>query len=92
MDAHIHYVCVSLVQNAVYTCCAYVGKCEKGLCEVTGETDRRFQTRASPGIARVKFWSIVLIAYHYIVLRDEAKIAKGEGGPIYGTLPLRYNL
>ena len=92
MDAHIHYVCVSLVQNAVYTCCAYVGKCEKGLCEVTGETDRRFQTRASPGIARVKFWSIVLIAYHYIVLRDEAKIAKGEGGRIYGTLPLRYNL
>ena len=32
---------------------------------------RRFQTRASPGIARVKFWSIVLIAYHYIVLRDD---------------------
>ena len=28
-------------------------------------------TRASPGIARVKFWSIVLIAYHYIVLRDD---------------------
>ena len=32
---------------------------------------RRFQTRASPGIARVKFWSIVHIAYHYIVLRDD---------------------
>ena len=31
---------------------------------------RRFQTRASPGIARVKLWSIVLIAYHYIVLQD----------------------
>ena len=28
------------------------------------------QIQASPGIARVKFWSIVLIAYHYIVLRD----------------------
>ena len=24
---------------------------------------------AKPGIAQVKFWSIVLIAYHYIVLR-----------------------
>ena len=23
-----------------------------------------FQARASPGIAQVKFWSIVLIAYH----------------------------
>ena len=32
---------------------------------------RRFQTRASPGIAWVKFWSIVLIAYHYIVLWDD---------------------
>jgi len=32
---------------------------------------RRFQTQASPGIARVKFWLIVLIAYHYIVLRDD---------------------
>ena len=32
---------------------------------------RRFQTRASPGIARVKFWSIVLIVYHYIVLWDD---------------------
>ena len=37
MHARMHYVCVSLVQNAVYTRCAYVGKCEKGLCEVTGE-------------------------------------------------------
>ena len=37
MDARMHYVCISLVQNAVYTCCAYVGKCEKGLCKVTGE-------------------------------------------------------
>ena len=25
-----HYVSISLVQNAVCTCCAYVGKCEKG--------------------------------------------------------------
>ena len=32
---------------------------------------RRFQTGASPGIARVKFWSIVLIAYHYIVSWDD---------------------
>ena len=32
---------------------------------------RGFQTRASPGIARVKFWSIVLIAYQCIVLRDD---------------------
>ena len=32
---------------------------------------RRFQTRASLGIARVKFWSIVLIAYHYIVLQED---------------------
>ena len=32
MHAHIcmHYVCASLVQNAVWTCCAYVEKCEKG--------------------------------------------------------------
>ena len=30
----------------------------------------RFQTRASPGIAQVKFWSIILITYHYIVLWD----------------------
>ena len=27
---------------------------------------RRFQTRASLGIARVKFWSVVLIAYHLL--------------------------
>ena len=40
---------------------------------------RRFQTRASPGIARVKFWSIVLIAYHYIVLRDDgAEFSDGK--------------
>ena len=26
----MHYVSVSLVQNTVCTCCAYVGKCEKG--------------------------------------------------------------
>ena len=32
---------------------------------------RQFQTWASPGIAWVKFWSIVLIAYHYIVLRGD---------------------
>ena len=35
--------------------------------------NRRFQTRTSPGIAWVKFWSIVLIAYHYIVLRDNGE-------------------
>ena len=32
--ASMHYVYVSLVQNAVCTCCSYVEKCEKGLCEV----------------------------------------------------------
>ena len=32
---------------------------------------RQFQTRASLGIVWVKFWSIVLIAYHYIVLWDD---------------------
>ena len=32
---------------------------------------RQFQTRTSPGIAWVKFWSVVLIAYHYIVLQDD---------------------
>ena len=31
---------------------------------------RQFQTRASSGIAWVQFCSIVLIAYHNIVLRD----------------------
>ena len=42
MDARMHYVCVSLVQNAVCTCCAYVGSVKKGLYEVTGEkTDVR---------------------------------------------------
>ena len=32
MHAHVrmHYVCASLVQNAVWMCCAYVEKCEKG--------------------------------------------------------------
>ena len=30
MHPRMHYVSVSLVQNAVCTCCAYVGKCEKG--------------------------------------------------------------
>ena len=36
MHAHIcmHYMCASLIQNAVWTCCAYV---ERVLCEVTGE-------------------------------------------------------
>ena len=32
---------------------------------------RQFQSRASPGIAQVKFWSVVLIAYHYIVFQDD---------------------
>ena len=41
------------------------------LRKLSGSEHRRFQTRTSPGIARVKFWSIVLIAYHYIVLRDD---------------------
>ena len=29
------------------------------------------QTRANQGIARVKLWSVVLIACHYIDLRDD---------------------
>ena len=37
MHPRMHYVCVSLVQNAVCMCCAYVGKRKKGLCEVTGK-------------------------------------------------------
>ena len=37
--AHL-YACVS-VQNVVSTCCAYVGNCEKGLCEVTREKNWR---------------------------------------------------
>ena len=32
---------------------------------------RQFQVRPSPDIAQVEFWSIVLIAYHNIVLRDD---------------------
>ena len=40
------------------------------LVENTPREHRWFQTWASPGIARVKFWSVVLIAYHYIVSRD----------------------
>ena len=38
---------------------------------ISGVPHRCLQTQASPGIARVKFWSIVLIAYHYIVLWDD---------------------
>ena len=30
MHPSMHYVSISLVQNAVCTCCPYVGKCEKG--------------------------------------------------------------
>ena len=30
VHTHMHYVCVSLVQNAVCMCNAYVEKCEKG--------------------------------------------------------------
>ena len=51
--------------------CAYLGTYLEVRGPVCPEPHRRFQTRASPGIARVKFWSIVLIAYHYIVLRDD---------------------
>ena len=43
---------------------------------VCPETWQWFQTRASLGIARVKFWAIVLIAYHYIVLRDDDSAAR----------------
>ena len=37
MNACMHYVCISLAENAVCTCCAYVGSVRKGLYEVTGE-------------------------------------------------------
>ena len=39
---------------------------------------RRFQTRASPGIARVKFWSIMLIDYRYILRDDRAEFSNGK--------------
>ena len=39
---------------------------------------RRFQTRASPGIARVKFWSIMLIDHHYILRDDRAEFSDGK--------------
>ena len=51
-------------QFSVYHIMSYIDNCMY---------HRRFQIRASPGIARVKFWSIVLIAYHYIVLRDDGE-------------------
>ena len=35
MHAHKHYMCASLVQNAMCTCCALCSY--KGLCKVTGE-------------------------------------------------------
>lgn len=39
--------------------------------------------RQNLGIARVKFWSIVVIAYHYIVLWDNG--ALGQGRPTVRT-------
>ena len=39
---------------------------------------KKIVTRASPGIARVKFWSVVHIAYHYIVLRDDGAESFGS--------------
>ena len=45
-------------------------KCMESAESADSAVHRRFQTRASPGIARVKLWSIVLIAYHYVVLQD----------------------
>ena len=42
MHAHKHYVCASLVQNAVCMWCALCRCVKKGFCEVTGEkTDVR---------------------------------------------------
>ena len=41
---------------------------------------RRFQTWASPGIAQVEFWIIVLIAYHYIILRDDGAEPSDSNG------------
>ena len=42
MNTHKHYVCASLVQNAVCMCCALYRSVKKGLCKVTGKkTDVR---------------------------------------------------
>ena len=42
MHARKHYVCTSLVQNGVCTCCALCRSMKKCLCKVTGEkTDVR---------------------------------------------------
>jgi len=43
----------------------------------------RFQPWANPGIAWVKFWSIVVIAYHCIVLWDNW--ALGQRCPTVST-------
>ena len=39
MHAHarMSYVCASLVQNGVCTCCLYVESVKKALCKVTGQ-------------------------------------------------------
>ena len=37
MHACKHYMCASLVQNAVCTCCALCRSVKKGLCKVAGE-------------------------------------------------------
>ena len=37
MHAHKHYMCTSLVQNAVCRCCALCRSVKKGLCKVTTE-------------------------------------------------------
>ena len=37
MHTRKHYVCASLVQNAVCKCCALCRSVKEGLCKVTGE-------------------------------------------------------
>ena len=71
------------------------------LLKHTSDIHRQFQTRESPGIARVKFWSTVLIAHHYIVCgtmgqssqtvrtTDQSKAWRSGGGTeFFSTLKL----
>ena len=48
MHAHKHYVCTSLVQNAVCRCCALCRSVKKGLCKVTGEKTDVHESQTTP--------------------------------------------
>ena len=48
MHARKHYVCTSLVQNAVCRCCALCRSVKKGLCKVTGEKTDVHESQATP--------------------------------------------